>query len=221
MISQIAKASLKSKLLIDFNCYVDTEFGLLSLIKDNYMDDNVFDRELLNQDSNKIILSLINRKKSNPLSIIANKQVSDEDLDDYYKEFMDQEYDKILELSVITELKSLIELSKTEPAIHVTILCKDQREIDILKDDDTLENAEFILDKLENDYSKYSSFYFKYINENIDKFIYRYKTYYFSKYMINFDDKYDLKESNIVNKIIYSGGSIEILDLYNKSYLGG
>ena len=132
-----------------------------------------------------------------------------------------EEYDNILDLSVTTEMKSLLELFKTEPSIHVTFLCKNQKEVDILKEDSSTDRCKFIIHSDENDYSKFSAFYFKYITKDISKYLYDYKTYYFSTYKLNFDEKFDLIEPDIIDSILLSGGSIEILDLYNKSYLLG
>lgn len=221
ILSQIAQASLRSEILINFDCYVDTEYGLIQLIKNNYLDTDVFDIEKLSLPSRKIFLSLIDREEQNPLSVIAKDNVSKKDLDDYYKEFMEEEYDNILNLSVTTELKSLLELMKSEPSIHVTILCKNEKEKEALKDDTSMDNCKIIIDNPDNDYSKFTAYYFKYITPDVSRFMYQYKTYYFSKYRLNFDDKFNLKESSIINKIIVNGGSVEILDLYNKSYLMG
>ena len=222
ILSQIAQASLRSEILIEFDCYVDTEFGLLQLVKKNFLDKDVFNiNKLYNQSPRKLILSLIDREERNPLSVIANEGVSKKDLDDYYNEFMKDEYKNILNLSVTTEIKSLIELMKTEPGIHVTFLCKNEDEVNILKDDSSTDNCKFIMEDPNNDYSKFTAFYFKYMDENVLRYLYKYKAYYFSKYRLNFDKEFNMVEPEIVNKIILRGGTIEILDLYNKSYLMG
>ena len=161
--------------------------------------------------------------KSKPVfsSIIANDNVPKKDLDDYYNEFMAEEYNKILDLSVTTELKSLFDLIKNEPNIHVTFLCKNQKEVDILKEDSSTNKYKFIIDTENDNYSGFSAFYFKYITKDISRYLYDYKTYYFSTYRLNFDENFNLKESDIVDSILLSRGSVEILDLYNKSYLMG
>jgi hypothetical protein len=222
ILSQIAQASLRSEILIEFDCYIDTEFGLLQLIKNNFLDGNVFNiNKLVNQSAGELILSLIDRKEKNPLSVVANDTTSKEDLDDYYKEFMRDEYNNILKYSVTTEMKSLLELMKTEPSFHVTFLCKNEDEVNVLKNDSATSDCKFIIDNPDNDYSKFTAYYFKYISKDISKFLFEYKNYYFSKYRINFDEDFNLYEPAIVDKIIALGGSIEILDLYNKSYLMG
>ena len=222
LISDIARASLRSELLIDFDCYVDTDIGLIRLIKEKYLDERIFNRELINSNIIKIIKLLYNRKDKNPLYAFSKDGVSKEDLDDYYNEFINEEYDEILARSVTTEIKSLINLFRTESGIHITFLCKNQEEIDLLKRDETLKNDKFVLKDSKNvDFSIYTAYYFKYLDEKINKYIYPYKTYYFSKYKINFNDDFSLVHKDIIDKIVYNRGEVEILDLYNMSLLEG
>lgn len=222
MISQIARASLRSEILIDFDCYVDTDIGLIRLIKERYLDVKVFNKDLLDSNMINIIKLLYNRKDRNPLYLFANEGVSKNDLDDYYKEFLEVEYDGILKYSVTTEIKSLINLFRTEPSIHVTFLCKNQKEKNLLVKDPSLQGYSFILENDQRvDFSKFYSFYFKYLDERIDKYIYPYKTYYFSKYKINFTDDFRLLDDNMVDKIMYNHGEIEIMDLYNMELIEG
>ena len=221
MISQIARASLRSEILMDFDCYIDTEVGLIRLIQDKYLDDKVFNIELLQSGLRNIINMLINRKEYNPLYLFANENISKEDLDDYYKEFMDIEYDNILSRSVTTEISHLIDLFKSEPSIHVTFLCHNQKQRNILVKEEYLKGKNFILDTDDINFSNFTQFFFKYISKDIDKYIFPYKTYYFSKYLLNFDDNFNINYPEIADKIMYNSGEIEILDLYNKIYLKG
>ena len=219
MISQIARASLRSEILMDFNCYIDTEVGLIRLIQEKYLDEKVFNTDLLRLNLRVIIKMLIERKEANPLYLFANENISREDLDDYYKEFLETEYDSILSRSVTTEISHLIELFKTEPNIHITFLCHNQKERNILVKDKSLQGKRFILETDNEDFSQYTQFYFKYITKDIDKYIFSYKTYYFSKYLLNFNDDYNLIHEELIDKIMYNRSEIEIIDLYNNIYL--
>lgn len=221
MISQIAKASLRSEILIDFNCYIDTEVGLIRLIQEKYLDEKVFNTDLLRLNLRVIIKMLMERKEVNPLYLFANEDISRKDLDDYYQQFMGEEYDSILSRSVTTEIKHLVELFKSEPSIHVTFLCHNQKERNLLIKDQSLKGRNFILDTDNIDFSMFTQYYFKYINNDIEKYIFPYKTYYFSKYLLNFTDDFNMNYSEIVDKIMYKRGEVEILDLYNKIYLEG
>ena len=221
MISQIAKASLRSEILIDFNCYIDTEVGLIRLIQEKYLDEKVFNTDLLRLNLRVIIKMLMERKEVNPLYLFANEDISRKDLDDYYQQFMGEEYDSILSRSVTTEIKHLVELFKSEPSIHVTFLCHNQKERNLLIKDQSLKGRNFILDTDNIDFSMFTQYYFKSINNDIEKYIFPYKTYYFSKYLLNFTDDFNMNYSEIVDKIMYKRGEVEILDLYNKIYLEG
>jgi hypothetical protein len=222
MLSQIAKASLRSELLIDFNCIVDTEIGMINLIKDKYLDDSVFNKDIIMGSLESIILLLIERKDPNPLYLFANDNIDRKDLDDYYREFMTQEYNSVLKYSITTGLSNLIYLFKTEPGIHVTFLCESNVEKQLLLSIEDFKECNIVLyDDNTIDFSQYSTYYFKYITDQVLNFMYDYKTYYFSKYLLNFDNEFNLIRPDIINKIIAKRGEVEIIDLYNKSYLEG
>ena len=221
MMSQIARASLRSEILIDFNCYIDTEVGLIRLIREKYLDEKVFNVDLLRSNLRVIIKMLMERKEANPLYLFANEDISRKDLDDYYYQFMDEEFDNILSRSVTTEIAHWIQLLKSEPSIHITFLCHNQKEKNVLTKEEFLRGKQFILETDDIDFSKFTQFFFKYISEDIDKYIFKYKTYYFSKYLLNFTDDFNMKYPEIVDKIMYKSSEIEILDLYNKIYLEG
>ena len=107
MISQIARASLRSEILIDFNCYIDTEVGLIRLIREKYLDEKVFNVDLLRSNLRIIIKMLMERKEVNPLYLFANKDISRKDLDDYYQQFMDEEYDNILSIVIFGSIPNV------------------------------------------------------------------------------------------------------------------
>lgn len=222
MLSQIAKASLRSEILVDFNCYVDTEFGLIKLIKDKYLDKDIFNLEKLNQSNQSIILSLIDRKEINPLYLFANDNISKKDLDDYYREFMTEEYVNVLKRSVLTNLNTLFDLFKSESGIHVTFLCDSPIEKEYLKVKANIDESDIVLYKQENiDFAQYTTYYFKFVTDQVNEYLFPYKTYYFSKYKLNFSEDHDIIRPDIINKIMYKHGEVEIIDLYNKSLLKG
>lgn len=221
MLSQIARASLRSEILIDFDCYIDTEVGLIRLIREKYLDEKVFNTDLLRSNLRVIIKMLMERKEVNPLYLFANEDISRKDLDDYYQQFMDEEFDSILSRSVTTEIAHWIQLLKSEPSIHITFLCHNQKERNVLVQEEFLRGKQFILDTDNVDYSKFTQFFFKYISDDLDKYIFNYKTYYFSKYLLNFTDDFNMKCPELIDKIMYKSSEIEILDLYNKIYLEG
>lgn len=222
MFSQIAAASLRAELLIDFNCLIDTEIGLIQLIRDNYLDPDVFNVKLLKSSSFKLLSLLINRKEYNPLYLIANDNISKQDLDDYYKEFVDTEYENILKKSYITEMERFISLSISEPSIHVTFLCKSPIEIEILKSINSLKRVKYsTIIAGEKDTSIYTSYYFKYITDDLNNYIYKFKNYYFSSYKLNFDDEMKFIKREYIDKINSIGGEVYSMDLYIRKIIEG
>lgn len=223
MLSKIAQASLRSELLIDFNTLVDTEIGLFELIRREYLDPDVFNVELLNSDIKKLLSLLITREEVNPLYLIANDNIDRKDLDDYYKEFIETKYIDILIYSVTTEMERLIALSKSEPSVHVTFLCNSKAEIDLLKFINGLKDIKYhaILSKDINDVSIYTSYYFKYITDDLSKYIFKFKNYYFSSYKLNFDNEMKFIKREYIDKINSMGGEIYMMDLYNRKFFEG
>ena len=220
MISNIAKSSLYTKILIDFNCYVDIDVGLIRLIQKEYTNNNVFKKSLVNLDIKEIISLLYNRTVVNPLYLFANENISYDDLDEYYRQFLETKKKEILSLSISTELKSLISLFKSDGNIHIDFLCKDENEISLLKSESILKDCNFIINSDEIDPDKYFQFYFKYVSDSLEKYIAKYKTYYFSTCRLNFNESgEELIYLDIIDKIIFNRSEINIIDLYNNSLI--
>ena len=87
----------KSKILIPFDLVVDTDFGLIKLIQEEYRAD-IFDKTVLDSDDESIKRYLVKRTTPNPLSILT----SDKSIDEFYAQFIDREYETIFDRSVMT-----------------------------------------------------------------------------------------------------------------------
>lgn len=117
--------------LFDFQCLCDTDLGLYKLIKEDYYDRSVFNNHLFDSNDIRFIKTmLLSRKHYNPLFIFCKENImSDEELDDLYRQFLDEEYDRILELSPPTAIASVASVSNSiNKIINVTILCKTEKE---------------------------------------------------------------------------------------------
>ena len=215
-LSNIANISLQKSVLIDFDCFIDTDVGLIRLIKEQYLDSSVFNIELFKLNIFSIIDILYNRKDVNPLYSFSIKE-DKELLDNYYLEFLSKKKEDILKLSVTTDIKQLILFFLKEKNIDISFLVKDVEEASVLLGQEELKGCKIIFEKDETDYSKYDQFYFKYINEDrLNKFIFPYKTYYFSTSKINLNqDNSDIIDIPLIDKIIINRGEIQIIDLYN------
>lgn len=104
---------------IPFNMIIDIEMGLLRLIRFEYRNNFFLYKSIENEEMAKLLLS--ERTNRNPLSVITRDDISQEELDELYKQFMEQRYDKILSLSPNTELFHLLQMSDNE-AVRFTVV---------------------------------------------------------------------------------------------------
>lgn len=87
----------RNKILIPFDLVVDTDFGLIKLIQEEYRA-GIFDKTILDSDDESIKHYLVKRTNPNPLSILTN----DKSIDEFYAQFIDQRYQDIFDRSVMT-----------------------------------------------------------------------------------------------------------------------
>lgn len=149
--------------LFDFQALCDTDLGLYKLIKRDYYDRNVFDNILFDSTNINFVKTMIlTRQKFNPLSIFCKKGImKDNELDELYKQFLDEEYDNILSLSSPTAIMNIAAVSNSvNKIVNVTVLCKTQKEAD------WIHKYTYKLDCIVSDYdnfdlSKYDTVYIK------------------------------------------------------------
>lgn len=149
--------------LFDFQSLCDTDLGLYRLIKRDYYDRNIFNNDLFDSTNlNFVKTMLLTRDKFNPLFIFCKENaLTNDEIDDLYKQFLDEEYDNILKLSSPTAIMSLAAVSNSvNKIVDVTILCKSQKEVDwIRKYSDKLR---CIVSDYENfDIERYDTIYIK------------------------------------------------------------
>lgn len=118
--------SMKISILVPFELIFDIDFGLIKLIKEEYASD-IFDANALNSSDDTIKRLLVSRKKYNPLSILSNN----EDIDEYYSQFIEREYDSILSKSIITGIGLYCASISKLDDFEVTIKYSDDRELEM------------------------------------------------------------------------------------------
>ena len=217
-LSPMSAASLRSKILVDINCYIDQDLGLLRLISRDYHNDNIFNLDKLDQDPIDIIKTLYYRKDLNPLVPFAKDSVDIEVLDEYYSQFKERKVVDILKLSTSTDFKSFLEMLKMESVVDITILCNTDIEEAFARSKKELSQYNIINAKDIEDVRDYFQLYFKYTTSIKEKYIYACRTYYFSTHRLNFDDN-GIINIPIIDKINKSSSQISIIDLYNVEVL--
>ncbi len=146
--------------LVSFDCLVDTDFGLLVLIAQNFFDTDVFSEEFFrrNDSVNDMKWAIYGRAEKNPLTLcLKDNSIAD----DFYNQFIDQYYDDILERSMITDLVSVIPDLASNTNASFSICCNKQSEIDLLDKFNILPDCNRVLvkDILEPD--SYQQFFIK------------------------------------------------------------
>lgn len=118
-----------NNVLIEFDMIVDTEFGLLRLIRDEYANENFFFKTVLNYNNNLLKGILMERAVKNPLQVAFRDDSLTEQMDSFYNQFMDTKYDDILKRSSITNILKLIKLSiDTSGPLRVSVLCRNKKQ---------------------------------------------------------------------------------------------
>jgi hypothetical protein len=96
--------------LITFDSLFDISVGIISLIKLEYADPEVFNIDLLNTLNSKKDISRFsaNREFSNPVLAIMNNTEDIDTAKDLYNQFISKRYNDILTLSVYTGIYDMI-----------------------------------------------------------------------------------------------------------------
>lgn len=208
--------------LIPFNLIIDTDFGLLCLIKQRYLDESVFDEKFFkNKSVRNLVSEIYSRKEKNPLYLFIKDEYKDS-ADKFYNQFMEREYDSILNLSATTEFYRLARMFSNEPEIKVTIVCNTQKEFDLLSSHkEGLGKCRLEL-KSDLDNVKLgiiNQYFFKCIDDYIEyKKWLKNKTVYFANYSFNVDE---LESGSEELLDIMSNNRISIIDIYDRKKLGG
>ena len=211
--------------IIDFNCIVDTEYGLLQLIYDQYYDLSVFNQKKFEMPVNKILWELYTRKEKNPLMPFINEGVSKEDADDYYNQFMSTKYEEILERSIGTNIQMAIINFNSSVDVFASILCHNDLEKEYISGlKDFSSNRIFTDDEFKKEYKRFNQIYLKYVDD-ISKYLKQClnKIIYISTHhlnTVNEEENIDLKDDKNLNTVLkYS--NIALYDLYNIEFLKG
>lgn len=120
-------------LIVEFDTIVDTDLGLLKMIKEEYIDNDFIEPMLSAMDDTIIISELIDREEKNPLYTILKDEYKSS-ADSLYKEFIDTEYKKILKYSKPTSLFGWTSMVYKTDGIIITIICKNKLEEQIIKE---------------------------------------------------------------------------------------
>lgn len=204
--------------LIPFNLIIDTDIGLYRVIAEKYKDPNTFGTGILEASPKYQLYHLYNRTDINPLYSIAVNPNDKKTLDEYYEEFMEEEYTSIVENSPTTRLYNIITSTLYMSGIHYTILCKNKFEEEYLKDaDKSLNMCTFRIGDYTDTEDIDDPVYFKYVQLIIPNLNFvAGRNLYIAGYGFNINDKGELNLSEDELLVLNSYNKMTIFDPYNR-----
>lgn len=200
-----------NNILITFNMLVDTDLGLLCLIKSKYNDPTVFDNNILNYNDN-ILRGLLQLNESiNPLNIIMIDKYK-EQADQFYSEFMEVEHEKLIKSSPTTTMVEVVKRFIDSGSMKVTILCSDKLEYERMNDimsDCATASYSIITEKdyTSVDISSYDTIFIKYAKDLLGFNNTIGKNLIISDYVVNLDSEMYKEKQKIPKKeylVIYA-----------------
>ena len=212
--------------LIPFNCIVDTDVGLIDLIKNEYRSSDMFNIGLLDSFINKkdLIKYLYHRSTFNPIVPFMNNKEDIETADDLYNQFINKRYNDILNRSPVTGLYKLVSLLNYSNELAPMITYSNQIEYDIIEHNSTLNKIKnIIIDDIAIQDLKLNVFYFKSV---IDTYFRKCIPILLSKNIIildydyNFDEDGNIKMNDYTIAIEMTRCRVNVINAYNKQEIG-
>ena len=208
--------------LIPFNCIIDTDFGLLSLIGKSFLDTSYFSIDFFSKNSliEELVKSLYYREEENPLSICMLEETK-QFADTFYCDFIEQKYDEILKISMTTEVYNVIELYRLYWEIKPTIVYEKESEIELLNYLKVTKSVPKVkIDEI--DFNFYNQFYFKSINDIYCKKFARFietKMVYIANYKFNLDEENNIAENKNTVAMEINRDKFMLFDIYDRNNL--
>ncbi len=220
----------KQNILISVNALIDIDIGLYLLIKDEYLDPDIFDVDFFNSSNMlKFISTSYLRVDDNPL---YNVSVSTDHnlLDEYYAQFITDKYNEIYDKSVYTDIIKLLFMFCEVGELNTSILYYKDYSFDMLQKDIesgvlpkniSLVDAKTLKGR---DLDKYNQIYLRSIHEfdvlPLNSFTTP-KNFYISSFGPNYDSKGLLKRNNSLSRVMFGKlmHDITIFDMYDLSNL--
>lgn len=158
------------KVLMPFNVLIDTDVGVWKLIQDEYHNEVFFLPGMLDVlDVHKKYM-MMTRDTRNPLLTILTEP-SEELADDFYNQFMEKEYNNILEKSPTTDVCKILDTMRVTKSniIRLTILCRNEEEKQCILDRDIVHDSIIVGEMEKISLSEYGVIFIKDVKD-LDRF---------------------------------------------------
>ena len=122
-----------TKNIIEFEMVFDVDIGIVRTMYDKVSNKKLLSPRLLNCASDSAIRNLLLfRENKNPLSVVLNDEYQDS-IDTILGELYESSEDEILENTVANSITNLVYNLTNSKAIHNTVLCKNKKQVDLVK----------------------------------------------------------------------------------------
>ena len=214
------------KPLIPFNCIIDSDVGLIELIRSEYRSPDMFDIGLLDSFSSQLDLLkfLYHRKSINPLIPFMINKEDNKTADDLYMQFMDKQYSEILQRSPLTGLYKLANLCNHSEEVASTISFSNDIEESIINKDPVLKRIKKVsIGDIPYNCNNLDVFFFK---STIDPYLHisipilRSKNINILDYDYNFEEDGNLIVSKDIAIAEMSRCRFNVINAYNRQEIG-
>lgn len=205
--------------VIPFDLIYDMDYGLMHLIKEKYRDSDTFFLGIVDADDKDLIYQLVNRTNSNPLSICA-RNLSSSDMELLYQDFLNKEYQTIVDHSIKTNLHKAVNIFCNSGTVTPSILCKNEIEENTILNDHELKGCTVLLNKdgyANFDTDLYDPIYFKCFSDALRCRTLDAKNIYIANYRFNLstDDDNRLIPEKTLSILLLDHNRGSVVDVHN------
>ena len=214
------------KPLIPFNCIVDTDAGLIDLIRTDYRSPDMFNIGLLDsfKNGNELLKFLYERTVINPVIPFMNNPEDEDTANDIYRQFITQEYETIVKKSPFTGIFKMIQFSKFSEEITPTISYSNDIEKQFFENNSVLNSIKAVdIKDIPYQCSNLDVFFFKTIFDDFIRAslpVLQSKVVTILDYKYNFDENGDLYNTAETALIDANRCRFNIINAYNKKEIG-
>lgn len=216
----------KMSLLVDFNCLIDEDIGVINYVRTQYRENAVFAFTPIKDLDTLETLGIIYRRKCrNPLHIIMRDIKYKDLLDRCYNEYLAEHEEEILKYSYVTEVSTAVtDYFNQSGDIIPTIMYYNDTQLEELNKKEEFKDIQKVsYSYARQNIKKYNIFFFKYI-ETFEKFkdILENSVVYLSSCGVNLNE--DNEDFTITNDVyidmISKNVKFAIFDMYNMTLIG-
>lgn len=203
--------------LICVDTILDLDMGLMRLINKEYVNPQIFDHSINDID---LLKRVYKRDTINPLGVILKDESYRDQIDDWYREFLDtKEYD-ILDNSISTEIYNLLFDFQKSGYITPTILYFSQAQRDMLYRMTSLDSfsKKFYYEVKDEVEFKYNPIFVKSIDQLLLFPDVTDAVFYISDIGYNIEDN-DIKYTDSLTNTIKRNNQIKLFSMYDMSIL--